>query len=98
LSGEVSDASLTKKPGSVSRARQNITAAREAQKKPGSVARARQNIAAARGAIEQPRAETSTHQNMTGLQDFIRGLDAQCSDEEVNGTGTVVRRKNKRAH
>jgi hypothetical protein len=76
LSGEVSDASLTKKPGSVSRARQNITAAREAQKKPGSVARARQNIAAARGAIEQPRAETSTHQNMTGLQDFIRGLDA----------------------
>jgi hypothetical protein len=98
LSGEVSDASHAKKPGSVSRARQNMTTAREAQKKSGSVARARQNITAVRGATEQPRAGTGTQQNMTGLQEFIRGLDVQCSDEEVNETGTVIRRKNKRAH
>ncbi|KAF2438563.1 hypothetical protein P171DRAFT_491221 [Karstenula rhodostoma CBS 690.94] len=98
LSGEISDAALTKKPGSVSRARQNMTAAHEAPKKPGSVARARQNIEAARGATEQPRREIGARQNMGALRDFIRELDAQCGDEEINETGTVIRRKSKRAY
>ncbi|KAJ4356605.1 uncharacterized protein N0V89_004640 [Didymosphaeria variabile] len=101
LSGEVAGAALTKKPGSVARARKNIMASREAPKKAGSVARARQNIMAVRGAAEQPGKVTSPRQNTIGLMDFLREHDAQCGDEtdvETNETGTVVRRKNKRAH
>ncbi|KAL5371924.1 hypothetical protein DPSP01_013892 [Paraphaeosphaeria sporulosa] len=98
LSGEVSDVVLTNTPGSVSRARQNMTTATQAPKKPGSVARARQNIETARGTTEQPRREVEARQNMGGLRDFIRQLDAQCDDEETNETGTVIRRKSKRAH
>ncbi|KAL5412030.1 hypothetical protein PMIN03_004503 [Paraphaeosphaeria minitans] len=97
LSGEVSDAVLTTKPGSVSRARQNMAVAQKALK-PGSVARARQNIETARGATEQPRRVVEARQNLGGLRDFIRELDAQCGDEEINETGTVIKRKSKRAH
>lgn len=98
LSGEVSDDVLTKKLGSVSRERQDMVGTQEAPKKLGSVARARQNIEAARGAREQPRREIEARQNTGGLRDFIRELDAQCGDEEANETGTVIRRKSKRAY
>ncbi|KAL1606385.1 hypothetical protein SLS60_003788 [Paraconiothyrium brasiliense] len=99
LTGEEAGAALTKKPGSVSRARQNMVAPPEPLMKAGSVARARQNIVAARGAAEQPGRVTGPRRNTVGLVDFLRELDGQCGDEadmETNETGTVVRRKNKR--